>query len=148
MPQSLSNILVHVIFSTRGRVGLIEPNVEDELWRYLAATCTATACPARKVGGTADHVHVLCSLGRTVAVADLIEEIKKSSSKWMKTKGVPAFAWQNGYGAFSIGQSQLDGVVAYIAGQKEHHRDRTFQEEFRGFLRKYRVSYDERYVWD
>jgi len=148
MPQSLSNILVHVVFSTKNRLALIEPNAEDPLWRYLAATCTANGCSAHKVGGTADHVHAVGSLARTVAAADPIEEIKKSSSKWMKTKGVPAFAWQNGYGAFTIGQSQLDAVVAYVAGQKEHHRRWTSQEEFREFLANYPVPHDERYVWD
>ena len=148
MPQSLSNILVHLVFSTKDRQPVILAPVADRLWRYLAGTCTACGCQAHRVGGTADHVHVACSLARTIAVSDLLEEIKKSSSKWMKTQGVPEFAWQNGYGAFSIGQSQLDGVVAYVGRQEEHHRRRTFQEEYREFLRKYKVPYDERYVWD
>ena len=148
MPQSLSNILLHVIFSTKNRRPFVEASVEDELWRYLATTCTACGCQAHRVGGTGDHIHIVSSLGRTVAVSKLIERIKASPSKWMKTKGVPAFAWQNGYGAFSIGQSQLDEVVTYVARQREHHRQRTFQEEYLEFLRRYRVPYDERYVWD
>ena len=100
--------------------------------------------------GTDDHIHLVCSLGRTVTVATLLEEVKKSTSKWIKTKGeqYAHFSWQAGYGAFSIGQSQLDAVRQYIAGQREHHRKRTFQEEFREFLAKYNVPYDERYVWD
>jgi putative transposase len=148
MPQSLSNILVHLVFSTKGRRAIIGQELEDELWRYLAATCTAQDCRAHRVGGTVDHVHILCGLARTIAVSKLLEEVKTSSSKWMKAKGVGEFGWQNGYGAFSIGQSQFQDVVAYIARQKEHHHRLTFQEEYREFLRKYGVQYDERYVWD
>jgi len=148
MPQSLSNILVHLVFSTKGRRPFIRQELEDELWRYLAAACTAHDCQAHRVGGTVDHVHILCGLGRTTAVSKLMVEVKTSSSKWMKAKGVDMFGWQNGYGAFSIGQSQYQNVVAYIAGQKEHHRRWTFQEEYREFLRKYGVQYDEQYVWD
>lgn len=148
MPQSLSNILVHLVFSTKNRRPFIAPQVEDELWRYLATICTAHGCQAHRVGGVDDHVHILCGLARTIPVSKLLEEVKASSSKWMKTKGVGEFGWQNGYGAFSIGQSQFDGVAAYISGQREHHRCWTFQEEYREFLNKYRVQYDERYVWD
>jgi len=150
MSQSLSNILVHIIFSTKRREPMIAQEWEDELDRYLAGIFRARNCPAHKIAGMADHVHVVCSLSRTVTVSDLVEEVKKSSSKWAKTKGAGAakFAWQNGYGAFSIGQSQLDAVVKYVATQKDHHRRRTFQEEFREFLMKYRIEFNERYVWD
>ena len=150
MAQSLANVLLHLIFSTKNRVPLIDPRIEHELARYLAATCRACGCIAHEIGGTRDHVHIVCSLSRTMAVAKLLEEIKKSSSKWIKTKGdaYSGFAWQAGYGAFSIGQSQLVHVKRYITGQEEHHRQRTFQEEFREFLKKYRIEYDERYVWD
>ena len=150
MPQSLSNVLVHLIFSTKLRQRLIRPEIEGELYPYLAAACRGCGCPAHQVGGTEDHVHVACSLGRTIPVSKLLEEIKKNSSKWIKTKGpqYAGFAWQGGYGAFSVGQSQLESLRRYIAGQKEHHRHKTFQEEFREFLRRYRIEYDERYVWD
>jgi REP element-mobilizing transposase RayT len=148
MPQSLSNILLHLVFSTKNRRPLIAPEIEEELWRYVAGVCKAHDCPTHRVGGTDDHVHIACGLARTVAVCDLLEDIKTSSSKWMKTKGVADFAWQTGYGAFSVGQSQLDDVVVYVSGQKDHHRRLTFQEEYRAFLDKYRVQYDERYVWD
>jgi len=150
MPQSLANVLVHLIFSTKNRHPLIRSDVEDELYRYLVSVCRACDCPAHQVGGTENHVHIVCSLSRTTTVSKLIEEIKKSSSKWIKTKGgrCAKFSWQNGYGAFSIGQSQLPAVKRYIARQKEHHRKKTFQEEFREFLVKYRIQYDERYVWD
>ncbi|MEN6451815.1 MAG: IS200/IS605 family transposase [Thermoguttaceae bacterium] len=150
MPQSLANILLHIIFSTKNRASLIPAEIEPELHPYLASICRAHGCPAHEIGSFDDHVHLACSLARTVAVSSLIEEIKCSSSKWLKTKGerYAGFSWQAGYGAFSIGQSQPDAVKKYIAGQREHHRKKTFQEEFRAFLAKYQTQYDERYVWD
>jgi len=133
MPQSLANILVHLIFSTKNRAPLIEREIEGELYPYLATICRGCKSPAHAIGGTSDHVHIALTLSRTISVADLLEEIKRSSSKWIKTKEpqFAGFAWQNGYGAFSIGQSQLPALRRYIANQKEHHRRRTFQEEFR-----------------
>ena len=150
MPQSLAKVLIHLVFSTKNRTLLIHPQIEDELTRYLASICRSCGCPAHEIGGTEDHVHLVCSLSRTITMSELLEEIKKSSSKWIKTKGSEyrGFSWQNGYGAFSIGQSQLAAVRQYIAGQKEHHRRKTFQEEVRELLKKYQVEYDERYVWD
>ncbi len=150
MAQSLANILVHVIFSTKNRARFIDAEIEDELYPYLASICRACDSPSHAVGGVEDHVHIALTLGRSISVAKLLAEIKASSSKWIKTKGplYASFAWQNGYGAFSIGQSQLPALRRYIANQKEHHRHRTFQEELRDFLKKYQVAYDERYVWD
>jgi len=150
MPQSLANVLLHIVFSTKNRAPLILPEVEEELYCYLATACRSCRCPAHKVGGTSDHLHLLCSLARTVTIAELLEAIKADSSKWIKTKGsqYAGFAWQNGYGAFSLGQSQLADVKRYIDEQKSHHRQRTFQEEFRELLKRYQVEYDERYVWD
>jgi REP element-mobilizing transposase RayT len=143
-------VLVHLIFSTKNRARVIRPEIEDELFAYLASVCGACGCPAHRIGGTDDHVHVACSLSRTVPLSKLLEEIKKRSSKWIKTKGASyaGFSWQGGYGAFSIGQSQLATLTRYIAEQREHHRQKTFQEEFREFLEKYQIEYDERYVWD
>ncbi|OHB80495.1 MAG: transposase [Planctomycetes bacterium RBG_16_64_12] len=150
MPQSLADVLVHLIFSTKNRAQLIQPEIEDELYRYLASVCRGCGCAAHQIGGTEEHVHVACSLSRTITLSKLLEEIKKRSSKWIKTKGsrYASFAWQNGYGAFSIGRSQLPALERYIARQHEHHRHKTFQEEFREFLQKYQIEYDERYVWD
>ena len=149
MAQSLSHILLHLIFSTKNRSPMIASELEDELYRYLAAACDAHGSHAYRIGGMPDHVHIVCTLPRTVTVSKLTEEIKKSSSKWIKEKGrhCAGFAWQGGYGAFSLGQSQLDAVVQYIERQKEHHAKKTFKEEFVEFLRKYKVDYDERYVW-
>src|SRR5439155_18151072 len=106
--------------------------------------------PMMTMNATAEHVHILFRLGRTISMAKPVEEIKGGSSKWIKSKGVEYgdFYWQNGYGAFSIGQSGVEQLKTYIAQQKEHHRRMTFQEEFRIFLKKYGIEYDERYVWD
>jgi REP element-mobilizing transposase RayT len=150
MPQSLANILIHIVFSTKNRVPLITPAIESELYPYLGSIFHGCKSPSLAIGGTADHVHVLCSLHRSMDVATLLEQIKSDSSRWIKTKG-PQFAdfyWQSGYGAFSIGQSGVGALKAYIANQKEHHRSVTFQEEYRLFLKKYEIEYDERYMWD
>lgn len=150
MPQSLSKILLHIVFSTKNREPLIRPAIENELYAYMASICNEYRCHAHKIGGVANHVHIACNLARTIAVSDLLEEVKKSSSKWIKTKGnaYQKFFWQNGYGAFSFGMSQLPTVIKYIENQREHHRQKTFQEEYREFLKKYKIEYDEKYVWD
>ena len=146
----MAEVLVHLVFSTKERRCLIDPAIEEELHPYLATVCATCGCPTHRIGGTEDHVHILFSLSRTISVSDLVREVKAESSKWIKTKGTQyePFAWQSGYGAFSIGQSQMDRVLRYIAGQKEHHKKRDFQAEFRAFLEKYQIEYDERYVWD
>ncbi len=150
MAQSLSNVLLHIVFSTKNRRPWIDVEIEEELHKYIAGICRELKCPSHKIGGTDDHLHIACSLSRTIAISKLLEEIKSSSSKWIKTKGdrYADFAWQNGYGAFSIGQSQLLDLRRYIANQREHHRRLTFQEEYRDLLAKYAAEFDERYVWD
>jgi REP element-mobilizing transposase RayT len=149
MPQSLSKVLVHIIFSTKHREPFIGPEIRPRLHAYLVGILDNLKSPSLQTGGVADHVHILFALGRTISQADLVEEVKKSSSKCMKAEGgVARFTWQAGYGTFSIGESQADTVIHYIQNQEEHHRKVTFQEEFRKFLEKYKVAYDERYVWD
>jgi putative transposase len=148
MPQSLANILVHLIFSTKERRPLIEENVRAGLHGYMAGILKEIESPALIINSVPDHVHILCVLSKNLAVCKLVEEVKKSSSKWMKTQGVPMFAWQNGYGVFSVSQSNADSVRRYIENQAEHHRKVSFQDELRAFLDKHRVPYDERYVWD
>lgn len=149
MPQSLSKVLVHLIFSTKHREALIGPDIRTRLHGYLVGILDNLKSPSLQTGGVADHVHILFALGRTISQAELVEEVKKSSSKWMKADGrVTGFSWQAGYGAFSIGESQADNVIRYIQNQEEHHRKVTFQDEFRRFLERYKVAYDERYVWD
>src|SRR5205814_742847 len=150
MPQSLSSILIHLIFSTRNREPFITEAIEKELHPYMATIFKGLKSPSLTIGGTTDHVHVLFSLSRVINIADLVEEVKTESSKWIKTKGAEFrnFHWQRGYGAFSIGQSQLSLVKRYIARQTVHHQRVTFQDEYRKFLKSYGIDYDERYVWD
>jgi REP element-mobilizing transposase RayT len=150
MPQSLSLVIIHVIFSTKERRLLIDADTRAKLHAYLATVARNAECEAYRVGGVADHVHLAIRLSRTITIAKLIEELKTSSSKWRKTQSsdLGAFSWQRGYGCFSVGPSDLDSLCAYIDGQEKHHATRTFQDEYRMFLKKYGVEYDEAYVWD
>ena len=147
MPQSLVKLLVHTVFSTKDRAHLIRPDVEDSLFGYLHGIVENNGSKLFIAGGTTDHVHLLISLGKTMNISQVIGDIKRDSSSWMK-QHESKFYWQEGYGAFSIGESQVPRVMKYIAGQKEHHAQQDFKDEFRGLLQKYRVDYDERYVWD
>ncbi|MGW8123978.1 IS200/IS605 family transposase [Roseivirga echinicomitans] len=150
MSQSLVQNYIHIVFSTKYRQHLIHPPYEEELHQYLAGICKELDCPVLKVGGYTDHVHVLCKLSKNIALFRLVKELKMSSSKWMKTRHetLSNFYWQNGYGAFSVKPSEVDRVITYIENQHEHHRRKSFQEEYRAFLMKYKVDFDERYVWD
>jgi REP element-mobilizing transposase RayT len=151
MPQSLAQIYLHIVFSTKERRRLLQDkSLRDETHNYLGGTCNNLGCPVLRVGGTADHVHILCRLGRTISVADLVKELKRESSKWLKTKepDLGDFYWQNGYGAFSVSPSHVEALRRYIATQEEHHGTETFQDEFRRLLTKYGLEWDERYVWD
>ena len=150
MPQSLSSILIHLVFSTKNRETFITPAIESELHPYMASIFRDLKSPSLTIDGTMDHLHVLFSLSRSVAIADLVEEVKTGSSKWIKTKGreFKNFHWQKGYGAFSIGQSSVVALKRYIRSQKHHHRRVTFEEEYRTFLKRYDIEFDERYVWD
>jgi REP element-mobilizing transposase RayT len=150
MPQSLAAVYVHLIFSTKNRSPWIRPDIEEELNKYHAGILRNLDSPMLCAGGTEDHVHILLRLGRKVDIATIVEAIKTGSSKWIKAQGSEyrQFYWQAGYGAFSIGQSGIEQLKRYIARQKEHHRWKTFQQEYREFLRKYEIEYDERYVWD
>ncbi len=150
MAQSLASILIHIIFSTKTRRPFIQPPIIRDLHCYMANIVRAYGCHAFEIGGVENHVHLLVSLPRTLPLSKLIEEVKKGSSKWIKTNGefYLDFAWQNGYGAFSIGQSGFPALQKYIQNQKEHHKTLTFQDEYREFLKKYEIEFDEKYVWD
>jgi putative transposase len=151
MAQSLAKILLHAVFSTKDRRPFLrEEPLREELHRYLAGTLTKIECQVMSVGGVEDHVHLLFAHSRTATVADAIKELKRTSSIWLKNKSpkLSDFAWQHGYGVFSIGYSQRAAVSAYIAKQDEHHQKISFQDEFRQLLRKYEIKFDERYVWD
>ncbi len=150
MPQSLSSLYVHLVFSTKNRIPLITPEIRSRLWAYLGGICSALNCHPVQIGGTDDHVHILCALSRDVAVKDLIAKIKADSSRWIKAQSMPIsdFYWQSGYGAFSVNPQECHAAVQYIANQMEHHKKRSFQEEFLLFLKKYNVDYDEKHLWD
>ena len=150
MAQSLSLVIVHVIFSTKDRFPCLGVSTRPRLHAYLATVARNAECEAYRVGGTGDHVHLALRLSRTTAVAGLVEVLKTSSSKWLKTQ-VPElcrFAWQRGYGAFSVGPGELESLVAYVNNQDEHHKVRTFQQEYLALLKAYGVRYDDRYLWD
>jgi putative transposase len=150
MPQSLANLYVHLIFSTKERFPFLAKEIRPDLHAYMATVLANLNCPATLINSVEDHVHVLFNLARTVTLAQAVEEVKKSSSKWIKTQGASfaRFAWQAGYGAFSVSESNVPKVAHYISQQEEHHRVKTFQEEYREFLTKHKVPFDERYVWD
>ena len=148
MPQSLARNGVHLIFSTKHREPFILPAVRDELFPYLDGMLNAIDCPAIRVGGVADHVHLLFVLSKNVALSKAVEEVKKESSKWAKGKVHPKFYWQTGYGAFSVSASMEDAVAAYIDNQENNHRARTFQDEVREFFRRHRMELDEEHFWD
>lgn len=150
MPQSLIRNYLHITFSTKNREPFIQPEIEDELYTYLGGICKKLECNPILVGGHKDHVHILCLLSQKIALMNLMEKLKSHSSKWIKTKEnrYKQFYWQRGYGAFSVNPAEIDIVAQYIANQKEHHRKRTFKEEYLAFLKKYEVDYDERYIWD
>ena len=150
MGQSLVKNYIHIVFSTKHRQPLIHQPVEAELHAYLGGICNQLDCQAIQIGGYTDHIHILCMLSKKIALMKLVEELKSHASKWIKTMGdaYHNFYWQDGYGAFSVNPSEVDTVIAYIASQHEHHRKKTFQEEYRAFLKKYKTAYDEKYVWD
>jgi REP element-mobilizing transposase RayT len=151
MPQSLTQVYLHIVFSTKDR----KPFLADERLRasshaYLAGICKNLACPSLIVGGVADHVHILCRFGRTIDIAAMLRELKRDSSKWIKAEQprLTEFHWQAGYGAFSISPSHVAALQRYILDQVEHHHRETFQDELRRLCKKYGVDMDERYVWD
>lgn len=151
MSQSLARLWIHLIFSTKDRYPfLTDKSIRTDMHAYLATMLRSQDCEAIVVGGVEDHVHALFALSKNHSLADVIKEIKRTSSGWIKdlSSKLTNFHWQRGYGAFSVGQSQLEEVSRYIERQEEHHRRVTFQDEYRMFLKKYCVDYDERYVWD
>ena len=149
MPQSLSKIYVHIIFSTKYRNRLIvDDNIRKELHSFIVSVLAKTGSYTEELYANDDHIHILCTLPRTITVAQLISKIKTTSSKWLKAKGIENFTWQGGYAVFSVSSSIVDIVSKYILKQPEHHKKRCFQNEVREFFNEYDVEYDERYVWD
>jgi putative transposase len=150
VPQSFVSLNCHVIFSTKNREPLLLPDWTPRLYQYMGGTTRAKDCVLLAAGGMPDHIHLAVSLGRQTAVSDIVRDIKANSSRWIHETmdNLRGFAWQTGYGAFSVSQSNLDEVRQYIADQREHHRVRTFREEFVMFLKRHGMQYDEQHVWD
>ena len=151
MPQSLARIVLHLVFSTKNRVPFLkDPILRARLYAYMAGVLQNIGCEPILINGVEDHVHLLCNYSRTVTVAEVVEEVKRNPSKWIKEQGAAYrdFYWQSGYGVFSVSQSKVEQVRDYIAGQEEHHRKVSFQNEYRALCRKHGVEVDERYVWD
>ncbi|HXM05485.1 MAG TPA: IS200/IS605 family transposase [Chthoniobacterales bacterium] len=149
MPQSLARLLVHLVFSTKNRVPFLQSSpLRSEVHAYLTASLRGQDCEPVQVGGVADHVHLLFGLSRTISLAELVKQLKTSSTKMMREKGHPSFSWQTGYGAFSVSESNKSAVIAYIVDQEIHHRKMTFQDEIRVLLKRHSMRFDERYIWD
>ena len=150
MPQSLAKCYMHIVFSTKGRANLIPKAHLDKVHAYITGILNSIHCPGICVGGTENHIHILCIMSRSITISNLVKTVKASSSKWIneQQRDFHHFAWQEGYGCFTISQTHVDAVKQYIAIQEEHHQHVTFQDEFRRLLEIYQVEYDERYVWD
>ena len=151
MAQSLAQIYLHVVFSTKHRKRYLQDGpLRSNTHSYLAGICKNLQCPAIIVGGTEDHAHILCRQSKNLSVADLVQNLKRDSSKYVKEQptGSSAFHWQKGYAAFSVSPSHVEPLIGYIREQEEHHRRESFQDEFRRLLKKYGIEFDERYVWD
>ena len=150
MANTYTNLLYHLVFSTKNRVACIGGEIQEPLYQYIGGVIRGEGGTLIEIGGVADHVHLLARFKAAVAASTMVRRIKTSSSKWMSQRpgGAPKFAWQTGYGAFSVSESQVGQVRRYIQNQAEHHRRKTFQEELREILRKHNVEFDERYLWD
>jgi putative transposase len=142
------NILLHLIFSTQGRRPLIKPDLRADLFAYLGGIIREMHGTALIINGDCDHVHMLVRVRPVHSAADVARVVKTNSSRWVREKRDPHFAWQTGYGVFSVSQSSVAAVTRYIAEQKAHHRRHSFRDEFIAFLKKNNVAYDERYIWD
>src|SRR6266516_2801129 len=151
MPQSLSAVYIHLVFSTKDRRPLLRDKpTRETLHSYLGGVSKQLDCPPILVGGVEDHIHLLARFGRTITQAERVKELKRISNLWLKERGrdYADFEWQGGYADFSVSQSNREQVKQYIAGQEEHHRTIGFQDELRAMLRKHEIEWDEKYVWD
>ncbi|MGD2110427.1 MAG: IS200/IS605 family transposase [Phycisphaerae bacterium] len=149
MPHSYFNCLIHYVFSTKNRRKAISAEIRERLWAYIGGIARENGMKALAVGGMEDHVHLLVTLPATLSVAKAAQLIKGGSSKWVHETfpAMKEFAWQEGYGAFSIGTSGAEDTIAYIVRQEEHHRTRSFEDEFVAFLNRHGIDYDPRYVF-
>ena len=149
MANTYTSLYYYVIFSTKNRVGWINPEIEARVWAYIGGVARKHKLTALQIGGVEDHIHALVMAPPTLAPSQLAQYLKGDSSKWMHEEfpALRGFAWQEGYSAFTVSKSNLPEVIAYIQNQRKHHEKRSFQDEYRDFLRKHGIEYDERYVW-
>jgi putative transposase len=149
LPQTFTQLHLHIIFSTKHRAPLIHSSLQDRLWKYLGGIVSGERGHPIEIGGTEDHVHLLLTLHQSVAVSDMVRKLKTNSSQWFHENfpGIP-FWWQTGYAAFTVSHSALPAVKTYILNQAEHHKKMTFQDELRLFLKKHGLEPDEAYMWD
>jgi REP element-mobilizing transposase RayT len=149
MANTYTSLFLHLVFSTKSRTEFISPDIEERVWRYLGGIARNHRATAIQIGGMKDHVHVLVMTPPTVAPFEIARYLKGDSSKWIheEFRDLQDFAWQDGYGAFTVSKSNVRGVVSYIQNQRAHHQTRTFQEEYLEFLTRHGVAYDERYLW-
>lgn len=150
MPQSLSKVYVHIVFSTKNHYPFIKNEIENELFAYIGGIIKTNSGVLLKINAVPDHIHILSTLPKTITQSKFLEEIKRNSSRWIKSKGQDYhnFAWQRGYGVFSVSSSKLSAVSSYIQNQKEHHKQTSFKEEFIQFLKEYNIEYNVKYLWD
>lgn len=149
MPQSFASLHCHIVFSTKNRQPQLVSDLQHQVFQYIGGILRNHSSSLIAAGGMPDHVHLLVSLARTLAVADVVRLIKTNSSGWIHAEcQLPRFQWQTGYGAFAVSHSNVGAVKEYIANQADHHRTRTFQDEFREILRRHAIEWDEKYVWD
>jgi REP element-mobilizing transposase RayT len=150
MPQSLAKIYVHLVFSTKNRETWLREELRGDLLAYMGGTLNGMGCLPVEINAELDHVHALILLGRTVAMSDVVAGLKRGSTEWLRRRSAhfATFHWQSGYGVFSVSESSVEAVREYIRNQHEHHRGKTFQEEYRAMLAKHGIEFDERYVWD
>ena len=150
MADTYTGLYIHYVFSTKNREAIIAEHVQERIWAFMGGIARENRMKALCIGGVADHVHLLISMPTTISVAKTMQLIKGGTTAWVHDTypGMRHFAWQEGYGAFSVGERDLDTEIAYINNQREHHRTRSFQEEYRELLKKNGVEYDERYLWD
>lgn len=150
MPSTYTNLLYHIIFSTKQRTPLINKDFQEELYCYIGGIIRAEGGTQLEIGGTSDHIHILAKFKPAISISDMLEKIKANSSKWVNDHKMKLrkFGWQEGYAAFTVSESQVPAVREYIQNQEEHHRKQTYQEEFVALLDRHGIEYDPRYLWD
>ena len=149
MADTYTSLFYHIVFSTKNREPLINSKIEQRIWEYIGGIARHHKASALEVGGFLDHIHALILMPASLSVSQIAQFLKGDSSKWIhgEFQGMRGFAWQDGYGAFTVSKSQTPSVIQYIQDQREHHRTKTFQEEYVAFLKKHHVEYDEKYLW-